>query len=133
MLSRPKTFGEFYKGITIVHRENGGVKIICKRGEFVILETRYKPWNSRDTKTTFLINLYIKEVLSKVDLSKKIKRPEGFELLGKRCLHNEQLLIICGWEEMANTETGEIVKMLTLAGRWASPVPFKTPITNVQL
>ena len=133
MTSRPKIFSEFMAGITIVHRDNGGIKIICKLKDYVLLESRFKPWNTPDMRKTFLANLYIKEVLLKINISKYIQRPEGFELLGKRVLYRDEVVVICSWKELVDKETGELTKILTLAGRFLSPAPFKTSINNVQL
>jgi hypothetical protein len=133
MKSRPKTFSEFYAGIRIVERTNGGIKLICLRNQSVLLETKIKPWNTPSTRKTFLANLYIKEILFKFSLSKKIKRPDGYELLGTKCLYGEQVVTICGWKEVVNPETGEVVKQLTLAGRWHTDTPFKALISQVQL
>lgn len=133
MNCRPKLFSEFKSGIRIVNRAGGGIKILCMRDKFVMLESKFKPWNSVETRMTFLKNLYIKEILQKINLSKKIKRPEGFELLGARCLYNDEVLIVCAWKEMVDPNTGEVTKQLTLAGRWRSPAPFKIMMNQVQL
>lgn len=133
MTSRPKTFSEFCDGLRIVERPKGGIKLICMRNQSVLLETKVKPWNTTATRKTFLANLYIKEILLRVNMSKKVRRPEGFELLGARCLYGEQVVTICAWKEVVNPETGEIVKQLTLAGRWHTDTPFKALISEVQI
>lgn len=133
MTSRPKLFSEFLKGITVANTSNSGCKIICNLKQYVLVDCKFIPWNSKDTKRTFLSNLYIKEILMRVNLSKKIRRPGGYELLGARCLYRDQMLTVCGWQELADKETGEIVKQLTLAGRFGTPVPCKALITEVQL
>jgi hypothetical protein len=132
MTSRPKTFSEFCDGLRIVERPKGGIKLICMRNQSVLLETKLKPWNTTATRKTFLANLYIKEILLRVNMSKKIRRPEGFELLGARCLYGEQVVTICAWKEMADPETGEIKKQFTLAGRWHTDTPFKAFETQIQ-
>lgn len=70
MKTRLKTFGEFEKQITIVHRPKGGIKIMCSLKEYVIIEKDIKPWNTPDTRMTFLANLYIKEILLSINPSK---------------------------------------------------------------
>ena len=133
MTARPKTFNEFLKRITIVSTEAKGCKIICDLKRYVLVECRTKPWNTPDTRKTFLANLYIKEILLRVNMSKKIKRPEGYELLGAKCMMNDNVYTICGWREVVDRDTGEIIKQLTLTGRWNSPTPFKVLINQVQL
>lgn len=133
MKTRLKTFGEFEKQITIVHRPKGGIKIMCSLKEYVIIEKDIKPWNTPDTRMTFLANLYIKEILLSINPSKRIPRQEGYELLGARCMYNDEMVVICSWRELVDKNTGEITKMLTLAGRWRSPTPFKVLISEVQL
>lgn len=133
MTARPKTFSEFYSGLRIVERPKGGIKLICLRNQSVLLETQVKPWNTPATRRTFLSNLYIKEILMRVNMSKKIRRPEGFELLGARCMYGNDVVVICGWKEIVNPDTGEIVKQFTLAGRWHTDTPFKALENQVQL
>ena len=133
MKLRPKIFSEFMLGIQIAYPHGGGVKIICKLKSYVLVDTKHKPWNTPDTRRTFLANLYIKEVLLKLNISNKIKRIKGFELLGKKCFYREELLTICSWKEMVDKETGEMTKQLTLAGRFLTPTPLKVFINEVQL
>ena len=73
MRTRYKTYGEFLKAITIVHRKEGGVKIICSLKRFVLIECNFKPWKTDQTKKTFLARVYIDEVLKKVKLYERRK------------------------------------------------------------
>lgn len=133
MTTRPKTFNEFVKAITIVYNASSGCKITCNLKRYVLVECRVKPWNSVSTRRTFLINMYIREVLLKTNIPKCIRRPAGYELLGKRCLWRDQVVTVCAWVELVNPQTGEVTKELTLAGRWHTPVPFKAMENEVQL
>jgi hypothetical protein len=130
MKARYKTFSEFMKDIKIAH-EPPDVLIVCRNH---ILYRGAKPWNSQRTRKTFLARIYIKEVLQKKDVSKLIKRIEGYELLGKRCLHNDFLAIICGTQEVVNTETGEMQIMATVVSVNAyRNDPFKVLLNQLQL
>lgn len=135
MKSRYKTFSEFTSAIKIVYRSNNGVKIFCmvKGKEYVILETGYRPWNSEQTRRRFIIRLYIREILSKHSMNKRITRIEGFELLGQRCLYLDQLHIICSSEDLVNTETGEITKKLLIVNAATNDRPTKVFINQVQI
>lgn len=115
MKTRFKTYGEFKKAITIVNAIGGGIKIICNLKNYVLLETQYKPWNTKDMKTTFLVRLYIKEVLWKCQLSKFIQRTEGYELLGRRVMVGEQVAVIVNKVDVVNSETGEPDINLTIS------------------
>ena len=133
MQSRPKTYGEFESGFMIVNRPGGGVKMITKRKGFVFFESKLKPWNTPAMKTTFLKRLYIAEILMRVNLPAKIRRPEGFELLGARCIHRKERVVICAWKELVDSETGEQNKQLTLSGTWRTGAPYKALLNEVQL
>lgn len=133
MTARPKTFDEFIRAVTITYNAAHGCKIICNLKKYVVAECKTKPWNTVATRRTFLINLYIREVLLKSNLSKLMQRPAGYELLGRRCMYGNDIVTVCSWEELVNTDTGEVTKRLTLAGRWGTPVPFKAMINEVQI
>ncbi|MBP8982243.1 MAG: hypothetical protein KBG19_04330 [Bacteroidales bacterium] len=136
MKSRFKTYSEFVSAIKIVYRSNNGVKIFCmvKGKEYVMLEIKYKPWNSELTRNSFLARMYIKEILSKHTIGKHIKRKDGYELLGHRCLHMDRIYIICGSEEFVNTQTGELTqKLLIVNAAAAHERPIKIFINQVQL
>lgn len=109
MRSRFKTFGEFTKQIKIAYRTGEGKQglVIAYRKD-VIFKHDYKPWNSEATKKTFIAKLYIKNVLVPRPLSNRIARIEKYELLGKRCMFNDYLHIICDAEGVVNTATGEV-------------------------
>lgn len=109
MKSRYKTYIEFLEQTKVVHRPGGGIKIFCEKNISMILESRFKPWNSPETKHSFLVKLYIREVLWKQELSKKIARIEGFEWLGKRVVYKKHLSVVCDTGEVVDPETGEIL------------------------
>lgn len=132
MRVRLKTFGEFVKGITIAHKEDGGVKILCQRKGFLMLETNFKPWNTKDTRKSFLVKYYIEEILWKCNPSKKISRIEGFELLGKRCMYCDTLGVIMDAWDVVDKETGETDTKLIIVTRLRT-APFETLKSNVQL
>ncbi|HNU14056.1 MAG TPA: hypothetical protein PKI55_06305 [Chitinophagaceae bacterium] len=135
MKARFKTYSEFTSAIKIVYRANNGVKIICwvKGKEYVVLETSFRPWNSDKTRNGFLVRLYIREVLGKHIIGKRMKRKEGYELLGHRCFYLEQFFIICNAEEWVNTQTGEITQKLLIVNAATHERPVKVFINQVQL
>ena len=133
MKTRLKTYGEFMKAITIVQGVHGGVKLICNKPyQYVLLETHVKPWNSKETRKSFLVRLYIKNIIWKMNVSKFIQRIEGFELLGRRVMHGEQVAVIVNAQEGVNQETGEAVTMLTIT-TMHSTTPIKILSTLIQL
>jgi len=129
---RYKTYSQFISGIRIVHRDNGGVNIVCKRGNYVVEKLQYKPWNSADTKRTWFIKFYCKRILGAFSISKKIARIEGFELLGARCLYRDTVCIICNSEDYVDPETGEVIRKLTMYSDILQH-PFTAFETEVQL
>lgn len=115
MKTRLKTFSEFKKGITYVSLLNGGARIFSSISPrpTVLAESRTKFWNSKETKKGYLLHLYINHVIWKADPSKKITRIEGFELLGRRIMHNDIIAVIIQAQDVVNTDTGEVdVKLL---------------------
>lgn len=136
MQSRPKTFTEFQKHVVIVNRPGGGVKIVCKLKDYVILETKLKPWNTPAMRKTFLGNMYIKQILMTVNEMKHIKRIPGYELLGRRKLYHNTPVVICDAVEGVNPETGEMQTMVTICHLTKYPnstqAPFKTLIVNLR-
>jgi hypothetical protein len=133
MRARFKTFAEFMEAIKISGKTTDGASgmlISCRN--HVLCESKYRLWNSEMTKRAFLIKLYIREVLQKKNLSRNIVRIKGYELLGRRCFYNDFIAVICGWQNVVNTETGEVSVMLTLVN--ANHInPFKVLINQVQL
>lgn len=136
MQARPKTFSEFLKQVIIVNRPGGGVKIVCKLKDYVMLETKLKPWNTPATRKSFLGNIYIREVLMRVNEMKHIQRPSGFDLLGRRRTYRTQPVVICDAVEGVNSETGEMGIMVTICYihkfHNSTNAPFKTLITNLK-
>lgn len=130
---RFKTYSEFLSATQIVYRSNNGVKIVCriKGKEYVVFESKFRPWNTDMTKNGFMVKLYISEVLWGKSISKKITRRPGFELLGRRCMYHERMAVICSAEEMVNKETGEVMQRLTLAHK--NERPFKIMQNQIQL
>jgi hypothetical protein len=130
---RFKTFSEFMNGIKLVNRPAGGIKIVCGIGDrYVLLESKFKPWNTPDTRRIFLVKMYLKEVLEKANPSKKIQRVPGFELLGKRCLYRDAVSIICDAVDMVDPDTGEMTKRLKIFNDNIRK-PFSVFINNVQI
>jgi len=136
MQSRPKTFTEFQKHVVIVNRPGGGVKIICKLKDYVILETKLKPWNTPAMRKTFLGNMYIRQILMRVNEMKHIQRQPGYELLGRRKQFRSQPVVICDAVEGVNPETGEMQTLATICYIHKYPnsteAPFKTLIVNLK-
>lgn len=132
MRSRYKTFKQFFEGIRIAYDSDGGCTIICKLKNFVILKTVSKPWNSKETKIRFLIRLYFEQVLEKINLSKKIQRIEGYELLGKRCYEGDYLYIICDCWDSTDVDTGETIKKIKAFNKY-NYLPTEFFINQVQL
>lgn len=130
MQLRFKTYSEFLKGITIAYSENG-CTIICKLKSFVLLDTKFKPWDTPATRKSFLVKMYAKQVLAKCNPSKKIKRIPGYEMLGKRCMHQDELSIICDAVELVDTQTGEQVMQYTIFNHWVGH-PFKVFENQIQ-
>lgn len=134
MKARFKTFREFLNDIVMSHTEKG-FKIICKK--YLVTEGKIKPWNTPKTRTTFLAKLYIKEVLLKHDMKKGIARIEGYELLGKRCMYNDNLCVVVDAADLVDTSTGEMTKQLTIVNsgtaHWLRSQPFKVLINQVQI
>lgn len=135
MQARPKTFSEFQKQVIIVNRPGGGVKIICKLKDYVILETKLKPWNTPAMRKTFLGNMYIRQILMRVSEMKHIQRPPGYDLLGRRKQFRSQPVVICDAFEGVNPETGEMQTLVTICYIHKYPnsteAPFKTLIVNL--
>lgn len=135
MRTRYKTYGEFLKGITIVHRKDGGVKVICRCKRYVLASMDMLPWNTKKTRTSFLVRLYINEVLRRINVSPKIERIEKFVLLGTRCLIGGDLCIIVNAYQVVDAETGEVDDQL-LAFNVGNPfrtAPFKILKSKVKL
>jgi len=111
MRTRYYTFEEFLKHITIVsraHKGIHGVMIVCKLKRYVLIKTEFPLWNSKFTRRSYLAKLYIAEVLRKKNVSLKIARIPGYELLGRRCTRRGDTLIICGHWDVVDTDTGEL-------------------------
>lgn len=108
MRLRYKTYLEFAQQIKIVNRIFGGRTIVCSLNDAVVLKTPTKPWNSPQTRKSFLVKLYIEQVLQKINVSEKISRMPGYELLGKRFKRNGDTLIIVSSVEVVDTSTGEV-------------------------
>lgn len=114
MKARFKVFSEFIKGITIAFDDKGGCTIICDLKKYVLLKTNVKPWHSVKTKQQYLMKMYFAEVLEKHTIHKNIQRIKGYELLGKRAYHADQLFIICDAQEMVEKTTGEMTHQITM-------------------
>ena len=132
MRSRYRTFGEFMAGITIVNGETGGVKIICSLKNYVLVETKVKPWISPATRKAYLVKLYFKLILQHIALSKKIQRIIGYEMLGRRVFYQEQVAIIADAVEVVDQDSGEMTYKLRIFTDWNKPT-FTTFLSNVQL
>ena len=132
MKSRYKTYKEFIESITLVHDQQTGYKIICNLKSYVVVQSKVKPWNTPETRKSFLVKLYITQVLQKHTMSKRFPRIEGYELLGRRCMYNDYICIVCDSVELVHRETGEVKNQLTLFGDNRSN-PFKVLINQVQL
>lgn len=132
MRSRYKTYAEFVKRIAIGRTQEKGFVVFCSLKKYKIVESKTQLWNTEDTKKTFLARLYVNEILRKLNLSKIIQRINGYELLGRRCMYNDKLCIICGWQQMVNTETGETKLQVTLVNDIRN-TPFKIFIDQIQL
>jgi len=134
MKSRYKTFGEFHRDVREVHSTTGGFKLVCYlRGkEYVVMSLKSKPWNTPQTRKTFIARVYVDEMLWKCHLSRKIQRIEGFELLGRKVNYNDHLSVICNAVDMVNPDTGETRKQIVLVNSFRS-IPFKVFLNQVQL
>lgn len=132
MQTRLKTYREFVKAIVIAHDSNGGFKIICSLKRYKLCESKVKFWNTPATRKTFLAHLYIQHILWEKNIAKNIKRIPGYELLGKRCFYNDNLCVVCDAGDVVNSETGEVIKQLTLVSKIRQH-PFKVLITEVQI
>lgn len=131
MRTRYKLFHEFSNEIKIAYRTaNGGkgVAIVCRKN--ILLSTKFKPWNTQETKRTLLIKLYIETVLAKINVSEKISRMPGCEWVGRRVQYKNKLSIVVDAKEMVDIDTGEIVQKLWLWNDLRT-VPFS--ITEDQL
>lgn len=118
MKTRYKTYSEFTKQILIVEITEGalrgGVSIICRQQSFVILKTKFKPWNSKQTKRCFLSKLYFKEVLCKHVVSQLVPRIEDYQWLGRRVSYQgSPFVVVDGWEG-AHKDTGEVLRCLRI-------------------
>lgn len=112
----------------IVYRDDcTGVIITCMKN--VLVKTTIRPWNSPDTRSSFLAKVYIEHVLQKKSLPDNIMRIEGYELLGKRCSYKEHTIIICSTKEMVDTETGEMITRATVV----SDNKFRSQPFNINL
>lgn len=131
MKTRLKIFTEFVNGLTIAYSETG-CTIVCKLKRYVLLDVKYRPWVSPQTRKGFLVKMYIEEILWKANPSKLIQRIHGFELLGRRCMHRDELSVVVDAADMVNPETGEMTKQLTIANHWIKH-PFKVYETDVQI
>ncbi len=136
MQARPKTFTEFQKHVVIVNRPGGGVKIVCTLKNFVILETKLKPWNTPAMRKTFLGNMYINQVLMRVNEMRHIQRTPGYELLGRQKLYHNTKVVICNAVEGVNPDTGEMQTLVTICHMTtyhnSTRAPFKTLIVNLK-
>lgn len=113
MKSRFKTWSEWQKGIKVA-KMGRRVLIYCNLNKITILDSPVRPWNSRETHTSFMVKLYFKEVLLKHAMSRQIERIPGFELLGARCLYRDRIYVVCQAAEVVNQETGEVDVKLTI-------------------
>lgn len=120
MKTRYKTFAEFMKTSKIAY-DNKEVIIACLR---TVLYRGQRPWNSPQTRKSFLAKLYIKHVLQRKNISLLVQRIEGYELLGKRFIYKRHEVIVCSTQEMVDTDTGEILIMAILVADHR-PQPFK--------
>lgn len=120
------------KAIVISHTQSGGYKIICTLKKYLLCESRQKPWNTPLTRKTFLAKLYIEEILKKHTMSKLIRRIDGYEYLGKRCLYKDNVCVVCDAVEVVHQETGEMTYLLTLVNNNRTQ-PFKILIAEVQI
>lgn len=114
MKTRLKTYKEFLAGIIMVNTTDKGVKFVCKKKNYVMLHAQVKPWNTVATKKSFLVRLYIKEIVQKINPSKKIARIKDFELLGGRCAYNGRTMIVCDKYEGVDPETGNMDTVLVV-------------------
>lgn len=114
MTIRFKTFTEFNKRLLIVNRSDGGVNLVCRNPPLVVQSCVARPWNTPDMKKTFLVRLYIHEVLIRGGKLPHIKVAPGFEWLGKRCTYNEQEHVIIDAVEAAHKETGEMIMLFKI-------------------
>jgi len=132
MQTRFKTLSEFYKSITLINRPGGGIKILCRRNNHIIVETKTKPWNTPDTRHYFLVKLYIREILFGKNVSKRITRITGYEFLGRRCMYKDDICVIISWVEGVNSQTGEVMYNFTIS-KGEQNHPFDVLSINIQL
>ena len=115
MTARYKTFAEFMRGIKVAYRVFGGCTIVYTAGKKKMLQ-RYNvlPWNSKETKRTFLARMYVNKILSQFEIANKIRRPEKYDLLGRRCKYHGDKCVIVNAVQVVDTSTGEVDEQLTL-------------------
>lgn len=125
MRSRYKTFAEFKKQITIARRLFGGRLIVCNldAATKVLVKSSGDLWNSKRTKKSFLVKLYIDEVLKKKELSPLIRRISGYEFLGLRMQYKKDTVVVADAWEVVHTGTGEVGMELLVA---SITNPFRT-------
>ncbi len=122
MRTRFKTFSEFTKQITIARRLFGGRLIVCKVNKTVLIKGP-DLWNSERTKKSFLVKLYIDEVLKKKEISPKIRRISNYELLGLRMQYKRDTVVVADAWEVVDAATGEVGMQLLVA---SITNPFRT-------
>jgi hypothetical protein len=132
MKVRFKTFSEFGKGLRLVHCDDGGVKLVCYRTNRVVVQSPSKLWSSKDTRKSFLVKLYINEVLWKANPSKLIQRIKGYEILGKRVMYNNMVAVVADSFEAVHKETGEVQEILVIVNNWRVN-PFQVLKSRVEL
>ena len=127
MKTRYKIFSEFLKQAKVGYANNE-VVIVCKNN---VLYKGQRPWNSPETKKSFLAKLYIKYVLQRKDISSKIQRIEGYELLGKRYNYKSNITIVCATEEVVDPDGGEVLIMTTSIAEHRTQ-PFKILLRELE-
>lgn len=131
MRTRYKTFAEFKKQITIARRLLGGRLIVCKRGKTVLIKSRADLWNSERTKKSYLVKLYIDEVLKKKEISPLIRRISGYEFLGLRMQYKKDTVVVADAWEVVDTATGEVCMQLLVSNLTNKFItqPYKIVVT----